>query len=153
MAKNSIKITVLGDKELIAKLNRIGVDASGPMLDLAAQAGAEVIRHQASQNAPYETGNLRRSIHTAKVEGGIMTVWYDVGSNEDYAAMQEYGGTITAKRGKLLVFEIDGQLIFTKQVTVPAHPYLRPAFDEKRVEAVATVGRVFEELVLARHYS
>lgn len=152
MPTDRIKITVLGDKELVAKLRQIGIDAAGPMLDVAAQAGAEVIRHQAAINAPVKRGNLRRSIHTTRVDGsGAMTVWYDVGSNLDYAAIQEFGGTIKAKKGKFLVFEIDGQLIFARQVTIPAQPYLRPAFDEMKAEAVATVGRVFEELVIMRH--
>lgn len=153
MPTDRIKISVFGDKELVAKLKRIGLDARSGMLDTAAQAGAEVIRTQAAMNAPYKLGNLRRSIHTLKIDSSGSTVWYEVGSNLNYAAIQEFGGTIKAKKGRLLVFEIDGQLIFTKQVEIPAQPYLRPAFDEKKVEAIATVGRVFERLVIMRHVS
>ena len=77
---------------------------------------------------------------------------YEVGTNVIYAAIQEFGGTITPKNGPFLVFMIDGELVFARQVTIPARPYMRPGFDESRVEAVATIGRNFEALVLRKHY-
>jgi phage gpG-like protein len=77
---------------------------------------------------------------------------YDIGTNKEYAAIQEFGGIIRPKNAPYLVFEIDGVIIQTTRVKIPAQPYMRPGFDESRVEAGATVGKLFEKLVLARHY-
>lgn len=75
-----------------------------------------------------------------------------VGTNVIYAKIQEFGGTIHAKRGGYLVFEgQDGELVMVRSVTIPAHPYLRPAFDYNRVSAIATIGKVFEALVVRKH--
>lgn len=76
----------------------------------------------------------------------------EIGTGVVYAAIQEFGGTIHAKRGGWLVFRLpSGQWIRTKSVTIPAHPYLRPAFDYNKATAIATIGKVFERLVMARH--
>lgn len=82
-----------------------------------------------------------------------MVVSYLIGSNLNYAKVQELGKTITVGRGRLMSFQIDGRWVRTRRVVIPARPFLRPAMDATRVEAVATVGKVFEKLVLARHYS
>jgi hypothetical protein len=73
---------------------------------------------------------------------------YHIGTNLIYAKKQEFGGTIRAKGGGFLVFEVDGAIVRVKSVTLPAHPYLRPAFDEKSAAAVVVVGKVFERLVI-----
>ena len=67
-----------------------------------------------------------------------------VGTDLEYAAAQEFGATIMPKRAKVLhFFAADGTEVFTKgPVKIPAHPYLRPAFDNNRHAAVAEVGRV-----------
>lgn len=75
------------------------------------------------------------------------------GSNLDYAAMQEFGtaglpgGVLRPKNKPYLVFEIGGQVIKTKEVRRAAHPYLRPAFDAKKGEAIKEMGRVLTKLI------
>lgn len=46
------------------------------------------------------------------------------GSDRPYAAIHQFGGTITPKTGKFLVFNIGGRKVFAKKVTMPARPYL-----------------------------
>ena len=59
-----------------------------------------------------------------------------VGTDLEYAAIHEYGGEIVPRNARALVFEIDGEVIVTQRVTIQARPYLRPAYDAQRDEAV-----------------
>lgn len=77
---------------------------------------------------------------------------YSVGTNLVYARIQELGGEITGKRGGLLTFLGDSGWVRVRSVTIPAQPYLRPAFDAMQAPAAVQVGEVFEKLVLAKHY-
>lgn len=66
---------------------------------IIARAVAE-IHSEASRNAPYDTGTLRRSL--------LMDIKPDkgkVGSNLPYAKIQEFGGTIVPKKKKLLMWK------------------------------------------------
>lgn len=65
------------------------------------------------------SGDLRQSIHTQ--QQGANSV--KVGSPKNYAALQQFGGTIQAKPGKRLVFTAGGKKVFAKKVTVPARPF------------------------------
>lgn len=76
-------------------------------------------------------------------------VVYRVGTDLVYAAIQEFGGTVTAKNSPLLHFEIDGEHRVARQVTIPPHPYMRPAFDSAGPEAARTIGLVFGQLLKA----
>ncbi len=102
--------------------------------ELAIKAGALIVMNAAKENAPYKTGNLRRSIHLGGtgqgLEGGTtgtdigasenrLTV--DVGTNVIYAATQEFGR--------------DG---------IPARPYLRPAMDENKDKVIREIERVLK---------
>jgi hypothetical protein len=65
-----------------------------------------------------------------------------------YSAIQEFGGVIDARTmggpSQWLVFDIGGQTIFARTVTIPASPYMRPAAIAGRqacADAVADVIR------------
>lgn len=118
------------------KLSRLSKLASADVLERALHAGAEEILNSAKDKAPYKTGTLRRSLHSETGEKSGARVSVLAGTDLEYAAMQEFGGTVVPKKGRFLVFEIDGKKIFARKVTIPAHPYLRPAFDEQKGEAV-----------------
>lgn len=112
-------------------------------LEAAATAGALLLENAAKDNAPYKTGTLKRSIDHETIEKSKDAVFVAVGTNLEYAAIQEFGGTIESKSGGLLVFKTDdGEWHSVPSVTVPAHPYLRPALDEKKEAIVAEVRRV-----------
>jgi len=123
-----MQISVTGGAEIARKLERLAGRTSGQILENAVVAGALLVANDAKQRAPYKTGNLRRSIHVGGYATEDLGDGTDIGGNKNsahsaevqvgtnvvYAAAQEYG----TSRG------------------VPAHPYLRPAFDENK-EAVA----------------
>lgn len=118
------------------KLAALSKLAQSDVIEQALHAGAQEIRNSAQDKAPYRTGTLRRSIHSETTEKSGPRVIVQVGTDVEYAAMQEFGGTIVPKTARFLVFEVDGKKAFAKKVTIPAHPYLRPAFDEQSGEAV-----------------
>lgn len=123
-------------KSLDRKLAALGKLAQADVLERALHAGAQEIRNSAQEKAPFLTGTLRRSIHSETAEKSGSRVRVLVGTDLEYAAMQEFGGTIVPKSARRLVFEVDGKKVFARKVTIPAHPYLRPAFDEQKGEAV-----------------
>jgi HK97 gp10 family phage protein len=117
-------------------------------LEAAVVAGAFLVRNSASEKAPYKTGNLRSSIHVEPKSSGKDEAIAEVGTSEEYARIQEYGGTITAKNKPYLVFRTeDGKWHSVKSVTIPPHPYLRPAFDENKARVKSEIERAVKKLL------
>lgn len=93
----------------------------------------------AKEKAPHKTGALRSSITHQASQNTL-----EISANTAYAMYQEFGTasrgefggspyTITPKKGKYLIFYVNGKKVVTKKVThpgIPAHPYLRPAVQE-----------------------
>lgn len=102
----------------MAKATTIGLRRCGDQL-----------RNDAAQNAPYLTGNLRRSITMEMVNDKKVIV----GSNLAYARIHDEGGVITPKKGKFLRFQVGGQWVSVRKVTIPKYRgqgYLTPAFEK-----------------------
>lgn len=79
----------------------------------------DFLRRLAHQKILNATSRLKDSIAYQADTQGVT-----VGTNVEYAAIQQLGGTIRPKNKKFLRFEINGQIIFAKQVTIPARPFL-----------------------------
>lgn len=90
------------------------------------------------------TGALRRSIQEATVRTGDR-ISSTVFTGLVYAAIHEYGGVITPKAAKALVFEIDGRKIFAQSVTIPPRPYMGPTYDAMREEIIAGLQAALNE--------
>lgn len=54
----------------------------------------------------------------------------EVGSNKIYAAVHQFGATITPKAGQFLIFRMGGRLAIARSVTIPARPYLGVSGDD-----------------------
>ena len=117
------RVDVRGDGELVAKLKRLAAKATPAQARAALMAGGLPIQTAAAQKARVKTGTLRRSIHTEAEETAKGAV-ARVGTNVEYAPAQEFGTS-----------RMSGQ------------PYLRPAFDEKRGEALKEIERVLRMMV------
>lgn len=63
--------------------------------------------------------DLATSIHVESSAKGV-----EVGTNKEYAAIHQFGGTIRAKGDGLLRFKIGDQWISKKSIKMPARPYL-----------------------------
>lgn len=121
----NMKDTITGTRELDAKLKRLDAAITSQALANATLAGALVIERSAKEKVHVITGNLRRSIHSAIETSTPTSATALVGTNVEYAPYEEYG---TRYRGP--------------------HPYLRPALDEKRVEAQGVIAAAFKELIM-----
>lgn len=74
------------------------------------------------------TGRLRTSIFGRM--RGTDTLDIGAGSNVKYARIHELGGIIKAKNAPYLTFPVNGRWVSTKQVEIPARPYVRPSIEE-----------------------
>lgn len=72
-----------------------------------------------------------------------------VGTEFVGARAQELGAEIEPVTANVLHFTIDGQEIFARHVTLPARPYLGPAWDQ----AEATARREIEAALLVRGFT
>lgn len=62
------------------------------------------------------------------------------------ARILELGGTIVPKKAKALAIpQTDGSVKFVAKVTIPAHPYLRPAADEEYPKLAERIRKAFEK--------
>lgn len=124
---------VLGLDELEKAIEGfIAYGLSSTELLKALEAGGRVVERAAKENIKkhdlIKTRELSNSIGTIPIDGPEPTVI--VGTDKIYAAVHEFGATITPKRAKYLQWEDEqGNWHRAKQVTIPARPYLRPAFD------------------------
>lgn len=106
----------------------------------------------AKQRAAVRTGHLRRSIthEPARFAGGTVTGRF--GTATPYARYVEFGrGPVVAASGKVLRFEIGGQVFYRKRVgPARAQPFMRPAADQVRRiaprEMQATIRRIVARL-------
>lgn len=129
MAGESIRVD--GVEILDMKLRRMAASLSGPQLNAAMKAGAVLITNRAKQLAPYDTGTLRRSIHELVVRVGSQVIAYvgvpklsEDGDDMGYSIYQEFGTS-----------------------RMRAHPYLRPAFNETKDDAIREIADAVKELV------
>ena len=126
-----VKVIKLDDrfKEVIAA-------ASGENILKALKAGGEVVRNHAKLNIQaqelVDTTNLlgSMSVQEGDTTRGSETV--EIGTNVEYAAIHEFGGTIhqTNAWGKGI----------EQYITIPARPYLRPSLDENTKSISDAIG-------------
>ena len=146
----SIDAQFVGIAQLRAKLKRLGDVGAGQALATALTAAAQPIQNEAKRRAPYLSGTLRRGITTVEISRGPRRAVVAIStSNIPYARIHEFGGTIKPAKGKkFLKFKgKDGNDVFVKSVTLPARPYLRPAFDTKKSEATREFGEALRILI------
>lgn len=133
MPKTKFKIT--GDRELLAAIARLKGAARAGALARAAEAGIKPIENAAIANAPYKTGNLRRSIHTEIVAESDMYAEAATGTDVEYAARQEFGFNDTDALGRTY--------------HQAARPYMRPAYADHRADALEETLNALRDIVLA----
>lgn len=73
-----------------------------------------------------DTARLKQSIDCAATDDAVR-----VGSNAVYSRIHQFGGTIKPKNKKFLRFKNQGgDFIFSKEVNIPARPYLGVSKDD-----------------------
>lgn len=174
MSKTTYKVE--GLEELLRKFKQLEEAGREDGLRAAGGAMGMVVEGSAKGKAPKRTRNLGRSIHWEVLELDGVHVLVGVGTDVEYGPVQEFGGTITPKKGQFLAVPLteaarqyedarsfdglrvrmgrggqSGALVdasgtahyaLVRSVTIPAHPYLRPALDENRVRVRDEAGEV-----------
>ena len=133
-------IKLIGGKELDRKLKALPRKVAKKILRQALRAGAKIILAQAKANAPVATGQLKKSLkvramkRTRKGTVGfkVQTKAGDFKGDEFYGSFLEYGFRRGKRPGK--------GAEYTREI-VPAQPFMRPAFDSKKDEAVAVISK------------
>ena len=150
---DAVRSRVIGGDELKRALKQLNQAASKQALETAVTAGAKPIQNAAKARAPKKTRTLERSITTV-VEADENHAEAQIGPSGvavAYAAQREFGGTITAKGRALHWVDEDGVHHFAKSVNQPAHPYMRPAWDENEDKAVELMTAVLRaQIEMAR---
>lgn len=128
MADDFVKIEV--DDKALQEAFRKAPAKTKALLKDGLQQAALLVQNDSKRNAPYMTGNLRRSI-TNKIE----SLSAKIGTDLVYGRIQEFGGTITPKKSKYLTFKINGRWVRTTMSKIPPYKgkgYLRPALQSNR---------------------
>ena len=90
------------------------------------------------------TGNLRRSITVAGPVTLTPNTWSgQVGPTAVYGRIQELGGEVSSQHTSMVMAGVAGS-----GITLPARPYLRPAFEASEVEIRAIFQAAWTEAIL-----
>lgn len=142
--------TMIGLDEFKRDLGRLSAAAQKSTVLDALEAGGHVIASYAQENARNKLnknpmGNLTNNIGVRREGNKVLAGVFGV----IYAKIHEFGGVITPKNGPFLAFQIDGKWIFTKKVTIPARPYLRPSIDNHGEEVKQAISDALRGLLQA----
>lgn len=122
MAKRS---TFTNADRVLKRLRKLGDLAKAETLRTAATSGAEAFIDIARDRVPYVSGDLHDSIEDDIVEERDGYVETQIGSDLPYAARIEFGYTDTDALGRTY--------------DQAAQPYLRPAYDDGKKQALDNV--------------
>lgn len=138
-----LRFEITNIKQFRAKLKAVDDQVRGTVLLTGAQAGAFAaigfIKLNMDKVLARRSGNLIGSVTIDEKYSSAHRAWVTFGPHTVYAAIHEFGGIIRPTNGPYLVFEVDGQLIFTKVVQMPARPYLRPAMEDHQNDIIDTL--------------
>lgn len=162
------KIQVKGVQGLSRKLKTLGIDVEKSS-ESALVAGGLILQNGMKVRAPKRTRSLARSIHigghedqapdfSTNIEGrgrdpvplperSKGRVKIHIGTDLEYAAIQEFGGEIKPKKARVLRFKIKGEWVIAKRVRISAQPYVRPTFEADGPEAQREVGEAFRDII------
>ena len=134
---------IKGLKELNKELKSLPSDMRNKALAGATGAAARLIRDQAISNAPDDTGNLKGAIRSQKKKGRSKWV-------SKYQVNIKPKGKITIlTRGKNRRSNSTYYARFIEDGTVkhPAAPFMRPAYQAKKEQAVQEFKRVLSKKI------
>jgi len=139
---NKLTVSIEGGKEISKRLKALGKKAK-IVKDDATLAGAEVIREEAASRANKLSGELSKNMQAELMDSEAETSTAGVGPHKEqfYGLFLEFGTDPHEIEGNVLQIETD---VFRHSVTgggTPPSPFLRPAFDAKKKEAVAAVAK------------
>lgn len=164
----SVESKLTGD--LFAALDRLAAQDGESILRAGGYAGADLIRNQAIRNAQKSvvTGVLQRNIivkrREEKSDGANRQTYivvvrkgkFNTEGDAYYANWVEEGHKVVGKKAKGVTWKAHRAAAAAEygNSTVPAHPYMRPAWDSLKGEVIAAMRagmeRKFTELTGSR---
>ena len=147
---SSSAITIEFDtSSLISDLDKVDKRIRGEVARKAVDAGGHQVMDYARLNIrqklnKHPRGHLANSITVTSKNTGSGAV-AEVKPNREYARIHEFGGTIVPRRAKYLTFRVDGRLVRTKKVTIPARPYMKPAVTEHEGAIISAMQAVIDK--------
>ena len=141
---SDITVELEGTEEMLANLARIDSRIRGDVAVRAVFAGGIQIQNRARINAPVLTGALRNSVSTIArntSDGAEAIIGF---RGLSYARIQEFGGTVYARKGKYLRFKYKGQWVSKTSVKVRGKHYLQRAVDADHAGTVGAMASVIK---------
>lgn len=168
-------VNVKGLKELQQSMKALSANVAKNVLRGAVNAGARVVRNQARSNAPVlhaaipshqPPGTLKRSIVASFIRERSNTnqaMYYvtvrqgkkyrgqgkrqTMSQDAYYGAWVELGHYFVGHRAQNTTWENHRKAQMSRGVYVPAHPFLRPAYEARKQESVEAMKRYLEQRI------
>lgn len=131
-----VQVKVAGFKELADKLREMGRDLAENALKSAVAGAAAVVRNEARRLVPVQTGTLKRSIYMAlDKENSTPT-------KKVYVVGWRKGKRFRAVgKNKVNLDGYYGLFVEFGTATTAKRPFIRPAFEKKKGEALDIIGK------------
>jgi hypothetical protein len=158
MARRMVTVDLEGGDELNGKLNALAECAQGPVLEDAGLEGVAPFLEAADLRVARKRGVLASSLGANVMEVDEDHADVDAGAlGSNIAHVVEYGHVLVTggkvSRAKtsagIAAAKLSGDFTGTIVGHVPAHPFLRPAYDETKDQMVSNVGDRIREAVEA----
>ena len=142
-----------GFKELAAALRELPERVARNGLRAAVNAGASVIKKEATYLAPKDTGALQANLYQKQIreQSGPMVQTFYVGVRKGVAKYANNKKNRQAgKAGK--AYKDDGTTFYWRfkefgTSKMAATPFMRPAFDSQKENAVTAIGKKLDERI------
>lgn len=140
---------IKGLREVQENLAKLGGKIQHRVLRKALQAGIDVMGKAVQERTPVKTGLLRSSVGTVvkisdKEQGGMAVVGF--GKEGHVARMVEFGHNAKrSEKGQFTKLKGKGKAAAQDATEfIPAHPFMRPAFDASVRQAADTFAETFK---------
>lgn len=152
-----VQVDVKGLKEIEQNLRQLRDDIRDKFLMEAAREGAAVIQTEAQLRAPKDRGfaSPKSIVNRIKIrisKPDRFGVIAKIVASAPHSHLMEFGTTAHIIRVKTKKMLSDGKKAFGRLVHHPgntARPFMRPAFEAKKLEAVQRVAQVLREKIAA----
>ena len=143
MAEES-EVRLEGFAELAAAMRELGQRAAKNALRRAVSSGAVLVRNEARANAPVDTGEMKKDIQVKREKDqrdGPLSAKYSVFVRSGKKSRLAGSGRNVDKDSFYWKFIEYG----TSKMA--AQPFMRPAFEAKKEDAVQAIGKVLDEAI------
>jgi phage gpG-like protein len=106
-----------------------------------------VLRKLSGEVLNRRSSHLANSITVETIENRQAV---SIGTNIIYGRIHEFGGVIRPVNFDYLHFKVNGNWVMTKEVNMPARPYLQPSLNEGKDGAVVRMNRIIAEDIAKR---